>query len=423
MVSFKQMLKDVGVLIRGSVFAQIIGIMIIPLLSRLYSPADFGAFGLFQAAMVMISVVACLRYDQAILTAENKADAFGLFRLCLCLSFVMSLVVLLAVSIVKIFGLEQSWLGPLSLYWLSPATFIAGMALAVTSLFTWLGAFHMASNSRIIQSAANGFTAITFGLVSPAAWGLVLADTIGKLAVILFGTKVLLPSISWRAWRAWLHDSPTLARRYVRFPKLSVVGALLNNGGFFVTRVALFNLFGAEANGQFALADRLIALPLGLVIVALSQVFTSHFSRLLREDRIGAGIYLRSTVRYAALVGLLPLIIGTALAPQIFIFILGPQWTEAGEFAQILAVMYYSSIVSGPIQTALVVNGRMAIQFAYEALSVTLLIALWSVVAWQECEITTALIGLALITAVTNFIYVWFAWFGSYGEKTVGDIS
>jgi O-antigen/teichoic acid export membrane protein len=418
MTIMKQMLKDVSILIRGSVFAQIVGILLMPVLSRLYDPADFGAFGLFQAAMLMISVVACLRYDQAILMAVDEAEALGLFRLCIFLSFVMSLLILLAVVIVKLLRLEQPWLGPLSLYWLSPATFLAGMALAATSLFTWLGAFQVASNSRVFQSIANGAVAIFFGLVSPAAWGLVLADTVGRLAVIAVGTKNLLPSISWRTW---LRDSPALARRYISFPKVSVAGGLLNNGGYFVTRVALFSLFGAEVNGQFALADRVIALPVGLVVVAVSQVFTSHYSRLLREDPASARIYLRRTVRYAALIGLPPLFLGIGLAPQLFPLVFGAQWAEAGKFAQILGVMYYSSVVSGPIQTALVVSGHMGWQFTWEALRLVLLVVLWLTVWWQHWDVYAALTGFGLITALASFVYVWLAWFLAHVERDAGE--
>ena len=420
MTLMKQLLKDVGILIRGSVFAQVIGIFLMPVLSRIYTPEDFGAYGLFQAAMLMISVVACMRYDQAILVAANETEAFGLFRLCIVLSFVMSLLVLLAIVIVKLLGLEQPWLGPVSLYWLSPATFLAGMALAATSLFTWLGVFRVASNARVVQSIANGCAAILVGLISPAAWGLVLADTFGRLVVILVGIKQLLPSISWRAW---LSDSPALVRRYINFPKVSVAGGLMNNGGSFVTRVALFTLFGAEVNGQFALADRVIALPLGLVVVAVSQVFTSQYSQLLREDPTTARLYLRSTVRYAALIGLPPLVLGIAIAPQVFPLVFGAQWAEAGKFAQLLGVMYYSSIVSGPIQTALVVSGHMGLQFFWEFLSLALFVALWLTVGWLKWDAHWALMGFALITTFANFIYVGLAWFCANVEQDSGEVS
>jgi O-antigen/teichoic acid export membrane protein len=414
MTTMKQMMDDVSILIRGSVFAQLIGVLLMPILSRLFSPEDFGAFGLFQAAMLLISVAACMRYDQAILVAENDAEAFGLFRLCILLALLISLIILLIVVLLKIFGLDGPWMASVSLFWLVPATFVAGMGLAATSMFTRLGVFRVASNARIFQTVLNGTVAIILGLSSPSAWGLVFADTIGKLAMIGGGIRILLPCISWRAW---LSESPALARRYIIFPKVSVAGGLLNNGGYFVTRVALFTLFGAEVNGQFALADRVIALPVGLVVVAVSQVFTSHYSRLLRDDPASAQIYLRRIVLYSALIGLPPMLIGIGLAPLLFPLFFGAQWAEAGQFAQILGVMYYSSIVSGPIQTALVVSGHMSWQFYWEALRLVLLLVLWLGVWWQQWDVYVALTGFALITAMLSFVYVWLAWFLVHVEK------
>jgi O-antigen/teichoic acid export membrane protein len=419
MSQMKRMLNDVGTLIRGSVFAQVIGLLLMPVLSRLYEPTDFGAFGLFQAAMLIISVVACLRYDHAILMAENESEAFGLFRLSIFLGFVMSLFVFLAVTVAKQFGVEDLWLGDLSLYWLSPATFFAGMALALTSLFTRLGAFHSASKSRAWQSITNGVMALFAGLVSPAAWGLVLADIVGRLAIVAIGTKQLLPAISLHDF---VRESPDLARKYISFPKVSVAGGLLNNAGYFVSRLAIFGLFGAEVNGQFALADRVIALPVGLIVVVFSQVFTSHFSRLLREDPATARSYLRRMVLYAALVGLPPLVIGIAAAPTLFPLIFGAQWAVAGKFAQLLGIMYYMSIVSGPIQSTLVVSGQMSWQFAWEALRLVMLLVFWLIVVWQKWDVYMTLFGFALISAIASFVYVCLAWFFAYVEKDAQEV-
>jgi O-antigen/teichoic acid export membrane protein len=418
MITIKQMLQDVSILIRGSVFAQIIGIMLIPILSRLYSPEDFGVFGLFQAAMLLISVFACLRYDQAILMATNELEAFGLFRLCITLTSVVSVIVLLVVILLKFIGIEVHQMRSLSLFWLVPATFVAGLALAATSLFTRLSAFNVASNARIFQSVSYSFFAIIAGLTTPAAWGLVLADTLGKLTFIGVGMKSLLPTVTFQAW---LRDTPQLARSFIRFPKLSVAGGLLNNGGYFITRIALFSLFGAQVNGQFALADRAIALPLGLVVVTVSQVFTSHYSRLLRQDPEAARIYMRHTMCYSALIGLPPLFLCVAVAPQLFPLVFGSQWMEAGRFTQILAIMYYSSAVSGPIQTALVVSGHMGWQLAWEALSLTLFVFLWLTVAWQQWDAYKALVGFALVTIFVNFVYVWLAWFFARVEIKSGE--
>lgn len=404
------MIRDVGTLMRGTLVAQGLGLLLLPILSRLYTPASFGAFGFYQAAILLLTVIACMRYDQAILTAKDEREAVALFQLCLVVGLAMAALLLVPIALVDAAGLERALSGALSPYWLVPGMLVSGWTLAANAALTRLGDFKGAAASKMAQAGANSAASLAVGLAVPGGGpGLVLADQLSKLAATAVAVARLPGGIAplFRVDPAALVE---LARRFGDFPRLSVLGGLLNNGGSFLTPALVYWLYGADTAGQFALVDRTISLPLALIIVTFSQAFSSHYARLLREDARAAKPYFAALVRMAALAGLAPMLLGLVLSPYAFPLVFGAQWQEAGIFAQLLAVMYYSALVVGPVNTALIVAGRLRWQLGWEFVRLVLLVAMWVGVIGLGLGPLWALGGYAAVSVLVNFAYIWLAW-------------
>ena len=404
------MIRDVGTLMRGTLVVQGLGLLLLPILSRLYTPASFGAFGLYQAAILLLTVIACMRYDQAILTAADDREAVALFQLSILVGLVMAALLLVPVVLIDAAGLARAMSGALSPYWLVPGMLVSGWTLAANAALTRLGDFNGAAASKMAQAGANSTASVAIGLAVPGGGpGLVLADQLSKLSAVAVAIWRL-PSGVAPLLRVDFGALVTLARRFGDFPRLSVLGGLLNNGGSFLTPALIYWFYGAETAGQFALVDRSISLPLGLIIITFSQAFSSHYARLLREDARAAKPYFAALIRMAALAGLVPMVLGVLLSPYAFPLVFGAQWQEAGVFAQVLAVMYYSSLVMGPVNTALVVAGRLRWQLGWEFGRLILLVAMWAGIAGLGLGPLWALGGYAAVSVVVNFAYIWLAW-------------
>jgi O-antigen/teichoic acid export membrane protein len=402
------MLRDVGILLKGTILAQALGFLFVPILSRIYDPSAFGDFAVYQAALLIVTVIACLRFDQAILTAGDYIEAVDLFILCCVVASGVALLVLIGVLIfTQLPSLNQSFLGTLSIFWLVPATLVAGLSLAASALFTRMSEFKISASSKMFQSAANGGIAIPVGLLAPIPAGLVLADMAGKTIVIWIAIRhcVLPNRTSWNAKRL-----KALATTYSQFPKISVLGGLLNNGGSFLTPVVVYHIYGAHLAGQYSLVDRAVGLPLGLLVVTLSQAFSAHFGRLLRENPQDARAYFTTLVGRCALFGLIPVAGLLLTAPLLFPFIFGKAWQVAGLFAQILALNYLSAIIVGPVMTALVIAGKLGWQMFWELGRLVLLTLLWVIVAQNDLSIESALFGYSAASAAVNIIFVGLVW-------------
>ena len=92
-------LKNIITLMTGTTIAQAMPIAISPILTRLYSPEDFGVFGLYMAIASIASVFVSGRYELAIMLPKSDDDALNIVFLSLTLSSVISAVMLLLITL------------------------------------------------------------------------------------------------------------------------------------------------------------------------------------------------------------------------------------------------------------------------------------------------------------------------------------
>ena len=115
------------IILTGNGAAQAVNLVGYPFLARLYSPQEFGLFGVFVAAVAVPGAVACARFEFTIPTAP-RWGAPGVLWLCFLISTVLGLISGAAAAV-------YSWVS--SLYRLperSPPLF--GLCVALTGMCT-----------------------------------------------------------------------------------------------------------------------------------------------------------------------------------------------------------------------------------------------------------------------------------------------
>jgi O-antigen/teichoic acid export membrane protein len=77
--------KGVLILGSGTAVAQLIGIVTMPIITRLYTPADLGVLAVYSSVLAIFGVGAILRYEFAYGLPKENEDAINLFGLSLIL--------------------------------------------------------------------------------------------------------------------------------------------------------------------------------------------------------------------------------------------------------------------------------------------------------------------------------------------------
>lgn len=366
----------VTVLLAGSLVGQVAVIASMPLLSRIYGPADLGLFAVFSSIESILVVAAALRYDYAVGTADNEDDAANLLGLALLVGTLTSVLVvvialLLGGPIERMVGLGR----------LRPYVVLLGMSLAGDAAYQAMSLWAIRRNeyasvarTKAVQGGTQAVAQVGLGLAGLQPAGLLFGWTAGRFA----GT-VRLSRIA-HAGGAFGRMSASgfrhVARRFSRFPALSAPAALLNAASLQLPAVLLATAYDARVAGWFLVASRCTSIPMTLFGQSLSQAFMGRLSRAAPgQAPASTSVFVRKTVTRLLALGAVPAVAIAVLAPTAFPVIFGAGWREAGQFARLLAPAALMQFAVSPVAWVLVLNRRQGWQLGWDFTRLVLVLA------------------------------------------------
>jgi len=349
--------RGAATLMTGTAVAQAIPIAISPILTRLFTPADYGVFALYAALVAWLSTAAAGRYEMAVMLPETEADADALVvlsaLLAACFSFVLLIIIWFA----------HDWVaGVLGQPEIAPWLFLLPVSVMLTAVYNalnyWLNRrrnFRRMSANRVLQSGLGGGLQIAFGISRLGALGLILGQLIGVVittAQIAFSFMKAMSSE-----KASLRQRlPHLMHRYRNHPAHLLPSHLIGATALQLPVFAVTFLYGTAIAGLYAFAYRLMVLPTSVIANALGDVYRQRASVSHRERGEFRSLFL-ITLGTAAAIGLGPLIISLIFAPALFAFVFGEEWRVAGDYARILAVATYFQFVFVPVDKGAIIVG------------------------------------------------------------------
>jgi O-antigen/teichoic acid export membrane protein len=398
-------------IVAGTGAAQLIVIVTSPILTRLYSPSDYGIYSV-AASILILSVVTCLRYEFAIPLPKDDVAAANLLGLSLLANLGMSA----ATGVVLL--LFGPWL--LALFGASVlAPYIALLALAqaatgfVSAFTNWAirtKNFSEIAVNRLYQSGALVGVQIGLGVVGLGAPGLLLGAVAGSLA-----GSVRLAQAAWRTHaeafrRVTWSGIRAAAIRYRRFPIFSSWAALLGQLGVRAPFLLLVAFYGTDVGGQYALAERLCYLPLTLVAASVGQVFIAEGARLVREQPAELRRLFRRTTWNLARVAIGPAIMIAVAAPFLTGLVFGHRWAEAGLIVAVLVPMFYAQFVLTSTGDVLYVLERQGVHLVREIIRFSLLGASVLVAGLMHLPLFGAVAALSATGCLTYVLYGAISW-------------
>ena len=347
--------RGVLTLASGTALAQALLALAVPVLARLYTPADYGVLAVYASTLTVLVVLASLRYEVAIPLPDDDRAAGAVLALAFLVLTVTTVLVVVAVWLggdAFVGALKVPSLRPY--LWLVPLGFAGAGAYQALSYWA-IRRRHFArlSRTRVSQGIGQVLTQAGLGLAGAGAPGLLIGDVIGRVAG---GGSLALQAFRDHPMagvtRRHLREA---AARYRRFPLLTTWSGLFNVGSLQLPSIVLAASFGAAAAGLYAVSYKILVLPTMLVGQAVGQVFLSRAATLAREpDRLRQLSERTALVLFA---GGLPVYSVIALAgPGLFGLLLGREWEASGRYAQILAPWFAVWLVSSPLSGLLTVR-------------------------------------------------------------------
>jgi O-antigen/teichoic acid export membrane protein len=338
------LLKPTLVLLAGGAVAQALPLLVGPLLTRLYSPEQFGHYTLFAAIATNVAVVACGRYEYALPLVKDESEARDLMALCLRL-----LVAVALASIPLAWWLRASG-GVGAAWWLPLAVASGGAVQCLTMWSTRAQRFGALATARVVQYGGGaGLQALAGGMqagVRGASQGLIVGPIFANLATLLFlrrpaplGGWSGLVNVPRAAWRA-------VAQKHRNFPLLNTPHAFLGALQDTIAVLLIAWWIGDAAAGFWGLALRYLKAPATLVGSAVSQAL---YPQLGRHDMPQARQAVRQVMWVLGAMALPLVLVLVAFGPDLFALLFGERWRGAGELSRALAPYIGVHFVASPL--------------------------------------------------------------------------
>lgn len=345
-----------------------------PLLTRIYSPSDFGLLALYMSIVMTLLPVISLRYEAAIPLPRDDDEAGNLFTL--------SVIVVSAASLL-LGGISAVWGGAvvqllrtpefLPFLWLVPlGLFAAGIYQVFNAWALRRSAYQAIARTRVHQGIAQIALQLGLGLGGVGPLGLLLGDAAGRTSGIrtLYRAAVRTDrTILTAATRAGMRG---IAIRYRDFPILSSPAAFLNTLALQLPLILLAALFSPAVAGLMILGQRVVGLPLRLIGHSVAQVYMSEAARAAREaPETLLPMYSRLAWRLVRLGA--PAIAAICLAaPWAFPMMFGDEWRDAGLYVLLLAPMSAGQFVLSPLSQTPAILERQGVQLVADLIRVLL---------------------------------------------------
>lgn len=359
-----------------SSFTQILNFLMLPVLSRLYSPSYFGEFTVFLSASMLIGLISCGRLDISLQTTP-KHEAMTVRQLSIMICIATSVILLFILAIAS--GIYHKANIHLEFIIFTPLlVFLIGFSNTASYTLLLHEDYKRQSISIFLRATCINLFQVAFAFTTSIN-GLMVGFIIGYLCQSLYlhiqCKKVLKPhAISKRRYKAMFY-------KYLVFVKYDVVNQLLSNLAFNSISFFMMFLYDASIVGYFGIAYRLIAVPVSIISGSLAQVYLQKAAAKFRDNESFYSVF-KANLLFSMIGSILIFTCIFFLANDLFSLYLGKDWQPASAIAIGLVPFFAIRFVYSTISPTPLVIKKPGILFVFN-LSTALFTILGFAIAYQ----------------------------------------
>ncbi len=355
-------------LVSGSVAAQILSILLVPLITRIYSPNDLGIFQIFLSISGIIIIFSTFSYQFAIMLPKKEEDSANIAFLCAILVTLISLFTVLLVLLLPE-NIERLLNAPgISKYliYIPVITFFNGIFFAQNYWLSRKTRFGVIAGSRVVNSISTRIFQLAVPIISSVSpLGLIAGYVAGYGCADLFMLKGVKEDLKVFK-KVSLKRMKEMAIEYKNFPLFSSWSTLANTISPQVPTFLLAYYYNTTVVGYFSLANQVVNLPMGLLGAAIEQVFFQKVSEAKNGKNPGQiKAIVEEVYKKLIVIGIFPMMLLLILGEEIFTFAFGNNWHVSGVYIKILIPWIFLVFLSLPISALYMIYDKQRVWFAF----------------------------------------------------------
>ncbi|WP_180094655.1 MULTISPECIES: lipopolysaccharide biosynthesis protein [unclassified Acinetobacter] len=377
--------QSIGLITLSLLVGAIITFIALPVLTRLYSVADFGAYGIALAIVSVLSTVANLRLDQALLVAEEQDKKSLIFEGAV---FSIGIAMISGIIISVILNVEMAG---------AVATGVLANTL-IQSLYNYQFSAHkeyFCAGLNIFRSAIVVAVQLSLPLVMQISLvnSYNVSSVIMIVAVLIYLLKHQLYQVSWQAFK-----------HYKDFIYANTPHALLNSFSHNLPYYVVSHFVGVQAMGFYAIVERTLRVPINLISQTLRQFFIRKFKNTdSNQNALKASVLL-------SLVSLPLFAIFFILPESLYLWIFGSEWVGISTYFQILALGYWAVFCNPPSSAYLIAKRNSQVLFKLQIVELLIKFALFAGLYVLCVDKIYMLLAVPVALIFYNFAILYVVW-------------
>lgn len=360
--------KNVLTLLSGSSIALFIALLLSPLLSRFFSPEQFGYLAVYASLAAIGAVFASLRFELTIVLAPSDRYAYYLLLLAFGLTCVFSagFIVLSGIVVMAVPDLISRHIPSFVIFpMLTIGIFLTTTNQILTSWGTRRKRYKGISQARVIQAVTLCSGQLSLGALSLSGFGLILGHAFGALCMMVKLVHEYTEEFR-RFWRtASFRRVCAAAKRYKDFPRFMVIGQLANVISGQAPVILLALLYDSHAVGLYSLPERVLVMPCAFIAASIGEVYRQEASAAFNKMGNCRSVFLRSAKKLAIL-GAVPAVAAMVASPYLFPIVFGEAWAEAGKISAVLGALIFFQTVVSPLSYTVLLTKMYRLDLIYQ---------------------------------------------------------
>ena len=357
--------KNILTLSSASIASQFITILGTLITARLFLPDDFGQLAFFFSLITLLTILGTLEYHRVISITEKDENSFIALNLVAKLLFFFGLFLLII-----LFFFDQFLIGfignKINYYWLYllPVTlFASALFQSFSLLLNRFSLYKELAVSRVFLAFVVVLLNVAFGIYAVEG-GLIFGTTVGTFLAFL-----LIFSISYRVFEKKIFQSNTksekkLSKDYINHPKHLTPSVMFGSTAEQIPIFIFFLFFDLKEAGFYAMATRVIYLPLTLIANAVGEVYRQEIFDAFRTRGSFEDVHYRTLKKTIFMALFIPILY--PLLPVIFEIALGSEWIPAAKYSQILLISLFFQFIITPLDKSSLLVGATRYIFFWQ---------------------------------------------------------
>ena len=368
-----EFIKNASTLVFGTLIAQGLPFLFYPILSRLYSPSQFGELSIILGIVPFVAIIGSGMYECAIPLVNSKQEAALLasytIRRCIIICGIMFIILIMSLLLKECYSLNLKISESMVVL-----PFLGFFTVIINIYNEWCVSFkyfNKLSFNKIITTSFISIGKLFFGVIKFFQYGLIIGDTIGKLFAALFAANRAYKFDKIYFKKVKKLDFLKLKLKYSNMSFFLLIDQVLNNIGGSM-HLLFFGLYFNKAEiGYVAMSLTILTAPITVISGSIKDVFRQKANIEYINTGNCRNTYSRLFLPIL-IFGFLFFLILYYLVPTLFFIILGEKWQISGRYSQILMPMFFTNFVSMSLGGVLVIANRANVSMYWQVFNIIL---------------------------------------------------